>query len=651
MFKALYDRFFKNDIVTMALRLLLLYVLYFVVRVLFYIVNYQTIGVVSIAELPDLFRGSLLFDTASIVYVNALFILASALPIRVREKSWYQRMLSVLYVGLNGLALIVPMADVVYFKYVQKRFTAVEIFFSDNENTSEVLLEFMSENWYLILVWLLLVAALVWWWRKIKYHPTPIIPNIAYYPITTLWFLISALLCFGGIRGGLSHAVRPITLSNASLYASSIVKSNLVLSNPFCVIRTLGYKSSEVIKYFEAEELDSIYRPIVEPSSGKYFSSQSGKNVVVFVLESFSAEHSALLNSDLYPDGVGYTPFLDSLMREGYYFTYGFANGRKSIDALPSILTSIPSYQTPFMLMPNSMGEKEGMPKLLVDRGYKSFFFNGSERGSMGFGAYASQAGVEEYYSREDFEKERGGGFYDGIWGIWDEPFIDYMGEVLTSTPEPFFASIFTLSSHHPFRVPTEYEYLPKGTTKIHQGVQYTDIALRNFFDKYGSQEWFKNTLFVFTADHVASETYAPKTQTPTGNSHIIYFYYTADGSLKGSTDRVGQQVDIMPTVLNLVGVDRPYAAYGSDAFNRSDSTIDMVINYAGSVGYQAITDSVVMFFDGHDVMAVYDRSDTLQTKNIKDSSPHTEPVLEVLKARVQQYLEHVERRDYIIKE
>lgn len=626
-------------------RLLLVYVLYFVSRVVFYAFNYQSIGPISMAELPSLFVGGLVFDTASIVYTNGLLIVLSMLPFGFRDRRGYQKFLSGIYVGINALALMVSYSDVVYFRYVQKRFTAIEIFFSQNDNTSHLILQFIFENWAVFLLWLLSIAVLVFRVRADKIEKDNRRLSWGDHAVGALMFLLAMYLCFGGTRGGFSRAVRPITLSNASLYASNIVKSNLVLSNPFCVIRTLGYKSHDVIEYFEEGELASIFVPVVEPSFGYYHALCEGKNVVIFVLESFSREHSGLLNPDLYPSGEGYTPFLDSLMREGYYFTSGFANGRKSIDALPSILSSIPSFETPFVLMPNSMGEKESMPTLLGERGYRTMFFNGSEYGSMGFGAYASQAGIQEYFSRENFEKERGNGFFDGYWGIWDEPFIDYMGEVLSRSSEPFFASVFTLSSHHPFKVPREYEYLPEGTTRIHQGVQYTDIAIRKFFEKYSGEEWFKNTIFVFTADHVSSEVFADKTRTPTGSSSIIYFYYTPDGSLRGVDDKLAQQIDIMPTVLDLVGVDRPYYGYGRNVLDQADSSTRMAINWMGS--YQAIGDSVVMFFDGSAVQAVYERSDTLQVRNIKDSYIDSLGFENKLKARLQQYYTHVSQRKY----
>lgn len=177
----------------------------------------------------------------------------------------------------------------------------------------------------------------------------------------------------------------------------------------------------------------------------------TGRNVMVFIMESMSAEHSAYLMPEVYAgrETKGFTPFLDSLMRGGLCFKRMYANGTRSIQAMPSVLGSIPSFRTPFVLMPQSLGESRQLPAMLRDQGYSTAFFCGSEYGSMGFGAYARSAGVERLVSREDYEAKYGKGDFDGYWGIWDEPFLQFTGEELSQMPEPFFATLFTLSSHH----------------------------------------------------------------------------------------------------------------------------------------------------------------------------------------------------------
>jgi phosphoglycerol transferase MdoB-like AlkP superfamily enzyme len=339
-------------------------------------------------------------------------------------------------------------------------------------------------------------------------------------------------------------------------------------------------------------------------------------------------------------------------MQDGYTFTNAHANGHKSIEALPAVLGSIPSFRTPFVLMPQSLGRSHQLPRILADKGYPTFFFNGSEQGSMGFEAYVRSAGVQTVYSREDYETARGRGDFDGYWGIWDRPLLDWMGEVLGGIEQPFFSAVFTLSSHHPFVVPAGYDTLPAGQTKIHRPVQYTDLAIRHFFEKYGSEEWFRNTVFAFVADHVSSETFAPKTLTASGSTRIIQFLYKSDGSLAGLDRRVAQQTDLMPTLMNFVSDAPPYFAFGRDAFERNafgkPARKPLVVTY--SEGFVAQTDSVVVFFDGERVTRAFGASDTFMEHDILscDNLEITEAE-QLLKGVIQQYYSHVEQMDYTV--
>ena len=673
------QKFLRNDATTLILRLVLLYLLWFLCRIVFYLQNAADIGALTWSEVPELLHGAWMFDTASILYINALFILLSLLPLRLRERRWYQRMLFWLYTVTNSVALLINTADGIYFHYARKRFTSDELsYLHNNDNTGTVLLRGIGENWYIVVWFALLIFGMVWCYRRIKPMSTRIRNPWGYFGVNLVILAIGVGLVLGGIRGGFSRQPRPITLSNATLYTASNLKANLILSNPFCVLRTLGNKALVYEKFFDQATLDSLYTPYHYPSATydttalasstskgsdnsatDQTTNEAGtapvlgkRNIVLFILESFSSEHSALLNPDLYPDGKGFTPFLDSLMRNGYYFTNAFANGRKSIEALPSVLSSIPSYETPFVLLPQAVAPMEALPKILHnEKGYATSFFNGSSRGSMGFGAYATQAGIEQYYSREDYERAHGTDDFDGYWGIWDEPFLQYMGQTLNSTPQPFFASVFTLTSHHPFVVPDQYkDILPAARPKYTKGVAYTDLAIRHFMEAASKEPWYRNTIFVFVADHVSSETFAPKTLTPTGNSHIICLLYTPDGALKGADTHVTQQIDLMPTLLGLVGYNKPYFAFGRDVLREKDRPA-IAVNRMGE-NYQAITDSLVLFFDGHKTLSAYTRADTLQQHDI---SVHHTPALERLerdlKARLQQYYQHVEKSDYLVKE
>ena len=580
-------------------RIVILYAVLMLCRVVFYLYNASLIGPLRGEEIVQLLAGALKFDTSSIVYADGVFILLAMLPFHFREQRWYRNLLFGYYVVVNSLLVVAAnLADTVYFRYTQKRFTADEIFFADNDNSLQLVGKFMAENWYLVLLWAALTALLAWAYRRRIREESLLHCGWPYYVGGTLLLAMAAGLSIAGMRGGMTRMTRPITLSNATLYTPDSGKANLILSNPFCILRTAGSSGeSKFRKYFSDEELPLHFTPVHQPADSTALN-LGRRNIVIFILESMSAEHSAHLCPEIYADlpQKGFTPFLDSLMREGLTFRRMYANGTRSIQAMPSLLGSIPSFRTPFVLMPQALGESRQLPAILADRGYSTAFFCGSEHGSMGFGAYARSAGVERLVSREDYETRYGTADFDGYWGIWDEPFLQFFGEEISAMPEPFFASLFTLSSHHPFVVPEKYaETLPDGYTKIHKGVAYDDLAFRRFFERFGKEEWFRRTIFVFVADHVSSEKFADVTRSYPGNMHILAFIHTPDGALRGDVTEITQQLDLMPTLLGLTGNREPYFAFGRDVLNEPLRP-QWSVSYDGQ--FRALTDNGTVLLD-----------------------------------------------------
>lgn len=676
------NRWLRSHPVLLVRRLALLYAVLALCRAIFYLYNRTLIGPIPGSELWPLVQGALQFDTVSVLYANALFVLLSLLPTPLRERRWYRSLLFWYYTVVNAVLVVaLNLADAVYFHYTQKRFTAEELFFADNDNSFMLALRFAAENWYLVLAGVGLVALLVRGYGRRIRPVSPMRSGWCYYLLGTALLAVALLLAVAGIRGGVTRATRPITLSNATLYAATAERANLILSNPFCVLRTAGSGGApSVPRYFEPEELARHFTPEHRPDTSAIDLGE--RNVVIFIMESMSAELSAHLRPDLYEHlpVKGFTPFLDSLMREGFCFTRMYANGTRSIQAMPAILGSIPSFRTPFVLMPQSLGRSRQLPRILADRGYTTAFFCGSERGSMGFGAYARSAGVERLLSREEYEARHGKGDFDGSWGIWDGPFLQFAGEELDETPEPFFAALFTLSAHHPFEVPASVrDSLPTGCTKIQRPAAYDDLAFRRFFERFGDREWFRRTIFVFVADHVSSEKWAPETHVFPNNYHIVGFLYTPDGALRGQCPQIVQQIDLMPTVLGLLGVREPYFAYGRDVFNEPDRT-PWAVMY--DTQYRAMDDSTILSFDGKRITGLTVREDVVAAPDVQatghaagpdvspatasghphgapDSSPEhglepspaADPLLNRLQAMIQQYYRHIETKNYTVEE
>ena len=352
-------------------------------------------------------------------------------------------------------------------------------------------------------------------------------------------------------------------------------------------------------------------------------------------IESLGKEHVGSLNTDLMGGKYkGYTPFLDSLISQSFTFTHTYANGRKSIDAIPSVITGIPSIREPFILSIYSGNKTTSIAKLLGDKGYETAFFHGAPNGSMGFSSYTHLAGIKHYFGQNEYKKT---GDSDGTWGIWDDPFMQYMAETMNTLKQPFFSSFFSLSSHHPFRLPEEYKgKFPKGPLPVQEIFGYTDMALRNFFNTASKMPWYKNTLFVLCADH-ATVSYFPEYQTTPGYFSIPIVFYYPGGDLKGKSDKLVQQIDIMPTVLNYLHYDKPYFALGFDAFSpRKDNFV--VNNNDGNFSfYQG---DYMLVNDGKLNIALYNlKTDRLTKNNILEKEPLIAAGMEkYLKAFIQQY-------------
>jgi phosphoglycerol transferase MdoB-like AlkP superfamily enzyme len=302
--------------------------------------------------------------------------------------------------------------------------------------------------------------------------------------------------------------------------------------------------------------------------------------------------------------------------------------------------------------MPVSLGKMEALPQILSQNGYETYFFCGAEKNSMGFESFAMLSGIKTMISREDYEKkcEVSKFTVEPYWGVFDKPFLQFMALEMKQFQTPFFASVFNLTSHHPFVVPEGYEdKVPKGFTKVHPCVAYTDLAIRAFFDEIKNEPWYRNTIFVFVADHVSSEVYADETYTTKGNSAIFYFIYTPDQSVKGKYFEVTQQIDVMPTLLGLLHYKKPYFAFGKDFFNEPQ-TIPFATNFVGQT-YQGISDSLLLYFDGHDTPDIYHFEDSyLQTNIIDLNNTMQKRSFDHFRAMLQSYYDCLRKKDFLPK-
>lgn len=630
----------------MLLNLALVYVVYEVCRFIYLFENWRTYSAtISWSMLGEMLRGGWMFDTSAILYTNSLYILLMLLPLHWKETELWQRVTRVVFIVCNAVCVIANIADAVYFQYTGRR-TTVTVFqeFSHESNLVSIFGVEMLRHWYLVLAGAILIYGL---WR---FYFMPVGKSrlplkgknlVAYYVSHTLCLAIFVPVCICGMRGGATTAVRPITISNANQYVDRPLEAAVVLNTPFSLIRTIDKPIFTVPDYFPTEELGSIYTPLHTPSGTAVV---RRKNVVVLIVESFGREYIGGFNKWL--DGGkyrGYTPFVDSLMEHSVTYRYSYCNGRKSIDGMPSILSGIPMFVEPFILTPASMNDVSGLARELGRAGYHSAFFHGAENGSMGFQAFARSTGFDEYFGRTEYDADKrcgGDRDFDGTWAIWDEPFLQFYATKMSEMEQPFVTAVFTASSHHPYVVPDEYkDRYPEEGIAIHKCIRYTDNALRRFFATASRQPWYRNTLFVITSDHTNLSDHAYY-QTDLGGFCSPIIFFDPSGDLHpGMRDAVAQQIDIMPTVLNHLGYNRPYVAFGIDLFN-TPAEDTWAVNYQNGI-YQYVKGDYLLQFDGKETKAMYRfRTDLLLRQNIKGQVPDVEKRMErELKAIIQSYM------------
>lgn len=498
------------------------------------------------------------FDLITLsLYLLPVFIIYF-IPTPLKLKRWKQIANSILFVFISASVLAFNAWDIAYYSYTFKRISYDYLLFMLNSTeTNSLAGVFLLEFWWLFLLFLLSLTVLIWSERKFKSDSFAVDnwKSWLFYPVVLAGFVIIG-------RGGFQ--LKPIGILDATIY-TTVEKSPIVLNSAFTMIKTIEFRGVEPKHYFTEAEEKKYFNPIRVSTPQNVL--KDSTNVVFLLLESFGSAYVGPGNPD------SYTPFLDSILNQSVYFSNGYANGRTSMDALPTILSSIPAWMDePFILSSYSSNQFSGLPQILRKKGYETAFFHGATNGSMRFDSYCAATGIDHYFGRKEYKNEK---HFDGNWGIWDHHMLNWSIDKMNEFKKPFFSMIFTLSSHHPFSIPSEYKSKIKmGPEPICGTLSYVDLALQEFFDKAKKQPWYKNTLFVICADHTGP-TNRPEKATLDMRYRIPIAFFDPSGKLKPQKPTVSlQQIDIYPTILDLLNIQSKYYSIGSSYFSKQPKVI-----------------------------------------------------------------------------
>jgi len=617
-------------------RIGLAYLFYMIARILFYFYNQNLIKIDSFTAFIKLCYHGLAFDTTTILYANSLFIILSVLPILINTRKGFQKFLFYLYFIVNLIFYTANFIDFIYYKYTFNRSTRASLDTLQNEsNKGSLFLNFLVNYWHVFFLFFLMAFLWIYLYKKVKVKHHEAKPNFKYFLASVLSFLLITALCIGGIRGDFRKSTRPINLLDASRFVTDASQADFVLNTPFAIIRTWNTNTFKKVNLVDKTTIDSLLVPIKHYKNNP----KTKPNVVILILESYAKEYISAFNKDMnIRNYKGYSPFVDSLAQHSMIYTNGYANGYKSIHGMSSVIAGIPSFKDAFTSSPYPKQKIESLVSVLKSEGYDTSFFHGAPNGSMGFLGFGNILGYDHYYGKNEYNNDAD---FDGVWGIWDEPFMQYFNKMISKKQQPFMATLFSVSSHEPYIVPDKYiGKFPKGDNPIHQCIGYTDYALKQFFNAAKKEKWYQNTIFVLVADHDNLIFYDDYLKDQ--NFHTVpILFFSPNKKYVGVNKDWAQQIDIYPTLLDMMGYDKPFRSWGRSLI--SEKKVPPFVMRYSSDHYQMMSGNYICTFDGEKAVGFYKKEDKDLKNNLIGQRNAEMNLLEKrCKAFLQDYMERI---------
>jgi phosphoglycerol transferase MdoB-like AlkP superfamily enzyme len=323
------------------------------------------------------------------------------------------------------------------------------------------------------------------------------------------------------------------------------------------------------------------------------------RNVVLILMESLSAQRIGVFGNAL-----NVTPYFDELAADGLLFDHIFSNGTHTHQGMFATLgcfPNLPNYEY-LMQQPEGAYHFSGLPKVLSERKYDNVFvYNGDFAWDNQIGFFRGQ-GVTRFIGRNDFVNPR---VLDPTWGVTDEDMFDRAFDEIVKLEKggrPYYAILQTLSNHVPYSfpdpVPVE-KVMVNGKEDGHlTAMRYSDYALGQFFRKIKNRGGFDDTLFVITGDHGFGGG-SLVTDMDLFRFHVPLLFIGKDiqGRFGKTNATVGSQVDIVPTVMGIMGGSYVHHCWGRDLLALpEDDPGCAVIKPSGN-------DQMVAFIDGDTIL------------------------------------------------
>ena len=523
-------------------------------RVIFLLMFHAQFSEVAFFEFVKAFLIGMLTDAiATIYFLLPMWLVLLFFNI---EHKLIRRIALGWFVAGFTVACILNLSDLGYYPITKKRMGAelLDIL----PEVPALMASYLKDYWYLLILLILFLVIAFYILKKqldnyknVSQKLTPRLLNI----------LLVVFVFFTIMRGG--YGTRPFMPFDIPSMVDPKLQW-LASNTPFQFLHTLENENLKIENYFsedEAEKMIEFKKQFVSKEFKK-------KNIVFIILESFCSERIGILN----PGIKGYTPFMDSLLSNARTYKYGVATGRMTIDALPSVLSGIPSFMEKNYCYSNyNNNEVHAISYLLEKEGYNTAFFYGGLKTTFGFENFMNINFTKNYFDQEDYDSK----YENEGWGVDDHLFLPYVASKLKTLPQPFCASLLTLSLHHPFPVPEPYKTsLDSIKDPVKKSIKYTDISLQLFFAKIKNEEWYKNSIIAICADHTSGG--FGNYEGNVINEYVIPITFIAPGdtAFNKIQDQSISQIDMYPTVLDYIGYNKPFVSLGKSALAKQPPSV-----------------------------------------------------------------------------
>jgi phosphoglycerol transferase MdoB-like AlkP superfamily enzyme len=609
------------------LRFLIILGILQVARLLFFLYN-RDMFLNGTLEIISTFLKSILFDVLScFLYFIPYICLLLCLLFLKEMKRWQLRLLTVYFSVLFWMVSILSFADIFYYKFNLRRINIETLQLLSDSKSS--IFNFGVQHPYSLFLLVLLLAAYYFSIKNTAVYGNPLILGTSSRKVLIGSLIFGALTC--NLFLWFAKYLSPMS---ASLLVSAGY-TGLYTNSPQVFLYSLrsGWTYVKPLHFYSDTEVDKWVPVFYANSQSKPY---NGKNIVVFILESFSYSYLDKNN----PDKPS-TPFFDSLIGHSTFYTNAYANNTTSANGLCSILSGIPSLMNqPFFSSAYASNPVRSIGLALKKNGYQTNFFLGANDDHFGFKKGTKLLGIDNYYHGEEFAKSQ----HDGTWGIYDEPFLQYFATQTAQMQQPFFSVFFTISSHFPFKVPDSLinAFPTKHNYANERAVSYVDYSFKKFFEKVKNTAWFQNTIFIFTADHVSKEN-TRESASFNFNSyyHIPIFIFDPSNPQGKEVSHLVQHTDIPPTIADLTGISDTILSFGGSFFD-STSYRYTVNRYSENI-VQFIDTSILLQYDilNNQLLDLYSIQETDALKRITNQAQLNEAqrkIVPLLKAYMQQY-------------